>query len=125
MQKLSATIIAIMATLIAGCAATGPENSQRTNIASPLTSEATFRNLNRMVQTCLDNFAIQAMFYPEAKEGEITLKSRGDIFTATWIAITVKPASTGATAEVIYRNIYEIYTKPMQSWATGEKTSCS
>lgn len=124
MKKATLSLIAacILAT---SCAATGPDNSSEATLTSQLSSEATFRNLNRMVQSCLDNFDIQSLYYPEAKEGEITLKSKGDIFTATWIAILVKPDKSGSTAAVTYRHIYEVYVKPMQAWATGDKTTCS
>ena len=100
MLKATASLLAACV-LASGCAATGPENSSVATLTSPLTSEATFRNLNRMVQSCLDNFAIQSLYYPEAKEGEITLKSKGDIFTATWIAIMVKPDNSGSTAGLV------------------------
>lgn len=121
---LIAASLTVMAAA-SGCAPTGPDNSSSILIESPLSSEATFRNLNKAIRQCYTGFEFHSNYFPEAKEGEISLRSRGDIFQAVWIAVVVKPAPNGATAEVTYRNFYEPLTKPMTDWATGRGDACS
>jgi hypothetical protein len=116
--------IAFASALIGGCAATGPENSSQLMIDTPLSSEQTFRNLNKPMRECFSMFSYTANFFPEAKEGEIALNSQGDIFKAQWIYIEVKPSPAGATAKVTYRNVFQPYTAPLKEWAHGRPAAC-
>lgn len=116
--------IAILMLTVAGCAATGPENSDKMVISTALSSEQTFRNLNKPIRECFTSFAFNSNFYPDAKEGEITLMSKGDIFQAVWIAVDVKPTPTGSSATVTYRRVFEPYTKTMNEWAQGRPAAC-
>lgn len=110
---------------LAGCAATSQDNSTTVEFQTALSSEATFRNLTKPVRDCFHGHAFTSNFYPEAKEGEITVRSGGDIFVMAFVHLLVAPAGTGSKVTMTFRNTLKPLFANAPAWAKGETAACS
>lgn len=125
MLKTIAFCIACVA--IGGCATPlGPDNSITISVASPHSSEQTFRNLLKVMKDCYpDSLTIRANYFPEAKEGEIDLYTANDFGNIPFGTWTVKPASAGSTVtQVRSTRTGKQLDATLPEWIDGNAQRC-
>ena len=126
--KHTPTLTFALSLLLAGCASNYPLEEAKTATVSTqveLSSEATYRRMLGIVKEQCFRMVTEAQYFPEAKEGEISLVTRHDnTVKLTWARFEIKPAAAGATVFLIYRTGFPDFAKTGMDWAAGVATPC-
>lgn len=121
-------IAALAAMALAGCAYNDvrtEENSSRISQSSPVSSERTYRNLMGALQACYQSgMLVQGQYYPEAREGEITVATVADNVHAEFFRLKVAPAAGGATVAMLRRPKTDKFDGALKEWVGGRDGDC-
>lgn len=124
------TLIAICLTAtLMGCAANYPleeSNPQQSTFQVGTSSEITYRTILGLSKDKCYKFIAEAQYYPEAKEGDITLVTllNSGKIKMTWIRFDIKPMGAGSMVTITYRKGMQEFKDAGLSWAKGEAAAC-
>ena len=113
--------------LTAGCASPlTVGNSQQTSVQSTASSEATYRALLPVLKECFPTqFAIESNYFPDAREGEVTIAATGDgSFRIEYAKLKVTPAPSGSTVAMTYKANFPKLAPVLPQWVAGKDGGC-
>ena len=113
---------------LAGCTTTSnitTANSTELRAASPSSSERTFRAMLPVLRDCYPvKFAIDANYFPEAKEGEITLAVQNDSARLEMAKMKITQQGAGALVTMRRPTNYDGFDKAFPEWVRGNDGGC-
>ncbi|CAA2106091.1 hypothetical protein [Variovorax paradoxus] len=120
------TFVFLASVLLAGCVSViDAQNSVASEFTSPLSSEAAFRNVVHSMNECYpQGFTIASNYFPEAKEGEITLFAVSEVARFDYVKVTTKAHSNGTFVTLKRHSRYRGFEAAMPGWLAGTATSC-
>jgi hypothetical protein len=119
-------LLLVAASLLAGCVSViDAQNSVGSEYVSQNTTEVTYRNLVRAMNECYpQGFTIASNYFPEAKEGEITLFSASEVARFDYLKAVVKTQGGGSVVTLKRHSRYKGFESAMPDWIAGSATSC-
>lgn len=120
------TLIWLAPALFAGCVSViDAQNSVGSEYLSTLPSEATYRNVVRSMNECYpQGFTIASNYFPEAKEGEITLFAASEVARFDYVKVTTKAQGSGSLVTLKRHSRYRGFEAAMQGWLVGAAEIC-
>ena len=113
---------------LAGCTTVSnitPANSIELRATSPASSERTFRAMLPVLRDCYPvKFAIDSNYFPEAREGEITLAVQNDSARLEMARMTITPQGAGSIVTMRRPTNYAGFDKAFPEWVKGNDGGC-
>ena len=120
---LCATVVAL-----AGCTTASmltPSNGREISALSQATSERTFRTMLPVLRECYPvKYAIDANYFPEAKEGEIVVAIQTDAARMEMAKMKIAPRAGGAVVTMLRPTNYDGFDKALPAWIAGADGGC-
>jgi len=115
-----------MAVAISGCANFTLEEAktQQNTVNIQTSSEAAYRKLTDAAKERCYTLQVEAQYYPEAREGVISLVTRSDTLRFTWVKFEVKPAGADATITTTYRMDFPKFSNAAAAWSRDSSAPC-
>lgn len=121
-------ILAAALAMAAGCTTTSnitQANSTELRASSPTSSERTFRAMLPVLRDCYPvKFAIDSNYFPDAKEGEITLAVQNDSARLEMAKMAITPQGTGSIVTMRRPKNYDGFDKAFPEWVKGNDGGC-
>lgn len=119
----------VAAALLAGCSFALPltaENATTTTFDSRHSTERTFRNVLAAMRDCYPvGFTVEQTYFPEAKEGEITLAAIDTTYRVESIKLKFQQRGDAAVASLMKRsNAPKTWDAAVQRWIEGDSAQC-
>jgi hypothetical protein len=113
---------------LAGCSTVSsitPANSIELRASSPSSSERTFRAMLPVLRDCYPvKFAIDSNYFPDAKEGEITLAVQNDSARLEMAKMTITQQGAGSIVTMRRPTSYDGFDKALPEWVKGNDGGC-
>lgn len=119
-------LCAAVVTALAGCSTLiTPENAARSTTASSVGSERTYRNILSAMRECYPTaMTMESNYFPEAKEGEITLVHIYDTSRIEFAKLKVVPAGDRAAVLMDTNKKFAEIETAMPQWVKGDAGPC-
>ncbi|MDM0024108.1 hypothetical protein [Variovorax saccharolyticus] len=119
-------LLLISLAVLAGCAMPlTPENSTRETRTSEVGSERTYRNLLTVMRECFpDGVTIEPVYFPEAKEGEITVLGGDPSTRIEILRMQIAPSGDKATVTFQRRHRATVIVAAYGPWMAGKDAGC-
>jgi hypothetical protein len=121
---LAAAVLAALA----GCTTTSnitAANSTEIRASSPNSSERTFRAMLPVLRDCYPvKFAIDSNYFPDAKEGEITLAVQGETARLEMAKMIIAQQGSGALVTMRRPKNYDGFDNAFPEWVKGNDGGC-
>lgn len=121
-------ILCAAAVALTGCASAmlvTPENAVPMTATSIAGSERTYRNVLTAMRECYPaGRTIESNYFPEAKEGEITLAVVQDLYRVEFAKLKVLPAGDRSRVEMLTNRNFKGFDAALAQWVKGDAGSC-
>lgn len=124
-----ASSVAIVSLFVSGCAANYPlaeSNPQQAVVKVAGTAESNYRSILGFARESCYKMATEAQYYPDAKEGEITLTTllNGGKIKVVWMRFDIKQIETESEVTITYRKKSTDFRDSGLLWAKGNAAPC-
>lgn len=102
-----------------------PSNSTAVVQASLSSSERTYRAVLGMLNECFPtDMSIESNYFPDAREGEITVAMKADFVRVDVAKIAFAPAGDGSTVKMMRNTSLDKLDKALPEWVNGKDGGC-
>ncbi|WP_143694697.1 hypothetical protein [Variovorax sp. JS1663] len=102
-----------------------PENSSKVVVQSKTTSEQTYRALLGALRECWPISAtIEPNYFPDAKEGDITLATIGQSVRIDIAKFEIRPSGAAASVSMLTRSNNKRFDDALPAWVEGRDGGC-